>query len=146
MTCPGVFLGEQIASSRSKMGVVCQTVTSSTGCRGVSSRVFRSYKNQVFIFDLHVHLSGPTWMYFYPSSCRDFFRSIFLSSDVTIVFGARCYDCNHAHTVECVMPVESPSVVVNIVGRVLDKLSIKRRYISSLAKSRILIEHLHFLV
>lgn len=41
------------------------------------------------------------------------------------------------------MPVKSPSVVVNIVGCVLNKLAIKRRYLSSLAKRSILIEHLY---
>ena len=55
-------------------------------------------------------------MYFYHSSCRDFFWGNFVLSDVTTVFGARFYDCNHAHTEERLMPVESPSVVVNIVG------------------------------
>lgn len=66
-----------------------------------------------------------------------------MSRDITTVFGARCNECNHAHTVEEVIPVECPSVVINFVGRVLDKLAIKRLYISSLAKCSILVEHLH---
>lgn len=42
------------------------------------------------------------------------------------MFGARCYDGNHVHIVEVVMPVESPIVVVN--DRLSD-LAIKRRYV-----------------
>ena len=57
-----------------------------------------------------------------PHGCISTLPVAEISSGVTLrraslqLFGARCYDCNHALTVGGVMPVESPSVVVNIVG------------------------------